>query len=228
MLTAHHEPVTNSCFCFEDSTKQWISGKCDPPYSIQDLVESLGEEYDFPLYADPHDSDAFFGLCFGHFLEGELKAEDNELVTRMMFGSDYEADSKRRSKAGRFKRLVTLLRRQRFPEEFKKEFENNHRLHIDSETADTTQKYGNVYPKNTPIEELNPFKSLLCVISAYTNYDDVEKQVSDIIQQLHSSFRHRVVVYYLPDDSDEYTFFNLSQTRIDKATSNKALSSIKE
>lgn len=227
VLTTHHEPVTQSCYGFDESSQRWISAPCDPSYSIQDLVDSFGEEYDFPLYADPHDCDAFFGLCFGHFLEGELKAEDDELVTRMMFGSDSEADTKRRRKAGQYNRLVTLLKRQRFPEEFK-DLENNHRLYIDSDTAETSKKYGNVYPKDTPLEELNPFQSVLCIISDYTNHYDVERQVNEIRQQLHSAFRHKLVVYYRPDDSDEYIFFNLSQTRIDKATNIKALSSIKE
>jgi hypothetical protein len=227
VLTAHNEPITQSCYGFDETLQQWMSAPCTPPYSIQDLVDSHGEDYDFPLYADPHDCDAFFGLCFGHFLEGELKADDDELVTRMMFGSDSEADTKRRSKAGQYKRLITLLQRQRFPQEFK-ELENNHRLYIDSETAEATKKYGNVYPKDIPLGELNPFQSLLCIISAYTNPYDVERQVNDIIQQLHSSFRHKVVVYYRPDELDEYTYYDLSQTRIDKATLTKAMSSIKE
>jgi hypothetical protein len=226
-LIAHNEPITQSCYGFDESLQQWISATCNPSYSIQDLVDSVGEDYDFPLFADPHDCDAFFGLCFGHFLEGELNTGDDELVTRMMFGSDLEADKKRRSKAGQYKRLVTLLRRQRFPPEFK-ELENNHRLYIDSETAEATKKYGNVYPKDIPIDEVNPFQSVLCIISAFTNPYDVEKQVNDIIQQLHSSFRHRLVVYYQPDELDEYTYFDISQTRIDKATFTKALSSIKE
>ncbi|MDQ0114194.1 hypothetical protein [Paenibacillus harenae] len=226
-LTAHHEPITQSSYNFDESSRKWISGLCNPSYSIQDLVESIGEDYDFPLYADAHDCDAFFGLCFGHFLEGELRADDDEVVTRMMFGSDSEADTKRRRKAGQYKRLIRVLQRQRFPQEFM-ELANNHRFYIDSETAESTSKYGNVYPKDRPLHELNPFHSILCIISDYTNSFDVEKQVNGIIQQLHSNFHHKLVVYYQPDEWDEYTYFDLSQTRIDKATLTKTMSSIKE
>ncbi|MFF2090806.1 hypothetical protein [Paenibacillus sp. NPDC058174] len=226
-LTAHNEPITQSCYSFDESIDQWISATCSPSYSIQDLVNSFGEDYDFPLYADPHDCDAFFGLCFGHFLTGELRTEDDELVTRMMFGSDLEADLKRRSKASQYKRLVTLLQRQRLPQEFK-ELENNHRLYIDPESAETTNMSGNVYPKDIPLDRLNPFNSIICIISAYTNSFDVEKQIHEITQQLHSYFHSRLIVYYRPDELDEYIYYDLSQTRIDKATLTRAISSIKE
>ncbi|MEK4107026.1 hypothetical protein NST28_23280 [Paenibacillus sp. FSL R10-2791] len=226
-LVTHNEPVTKNCYCFDSKHQDWVSSLCDPVYSIQDIIDSFGDDYDYPLFSDPHDSDAFFGLCFGHFLDGELKAADDEVVSRMMFGSDMEADKKRRVKASEYKRLITLLKRQRFPEEFIN-FQNNHRLYLDSETAETPHKFGNVYPKNTPLEKLSPYDSVLCIISAYSDPYDVEEQINGIRQRLHSAFQHRLIVYYRPDDSDEYIYYDLSQTRIDKATNVKSLSSIKE
>ncbi|MBP1990558.1 hypothetical protein [Paenibacillus eucommiae] len=251
--TTHPEPITQDYFVFDTEQQSWNSapsgihgphephepsgphgarepnGNAEPSgYSMKAFIESHGQDYDYPLHAAPHDCDAFFGLCFGHFLEGELSAADDELVSRMLFGSDEESDQKRNEKALQYKTLIKLIKKQDFPLEMQ-ELTDNHELYLDSQTAEDKLKYGNVYPKNLSPEQRNPFQSALFMISEHKSREQVAQQVDELSRKLHLNFRNRVVVYYFSAESNKYERFDehLQQKRIDKATYSKSLSSIK-
>ncbi|WP_407314293.1 hypothetical protein [Desulfosporosinus sp. SB140] len=106
---------------------------------------------------------------------------------------------------------------------------DNHVLYLDSATAEEKNKYGNVYPKNVAPDQRNPFSSALFIISGSTSKDEVEEQVDELSKKLHPNLRKRVVVYYFSSETERYECFaeHLMQTRIDKATYSKPLSSIK-
>lgn len=225
---AHNEPITQDYFLYNAAESSWDPVRPNQQHALTELIQSHGSDYDFPLSASPHDSDAFFGLCFGHFLEGELVAEDDELVTRLFSGSDHESDHKRRAKAVQYRKLIQLIKMQEFPLEFE-HLIDNHMLYLDSSTAEEKLKYGNVYPKDVAPDQRNPFLSALFMISGYTTKDDVEKQVDMLSKKLHPNLRNRMVIYYFSPETERYECFDehLMQTRIDKATYSKSLSSIK-
>ncbi|WP_407314294.1 hypothetical protein [Desulfosporosinus sp. SB140] len=115
-VITHNEPITQEYYLYSVAESSWKHVlKEDHLPALIELIDSHGSDYDFPLVASPHDSDAFFGLCFGHFLEGELNAEDNELVTRLFSGSDQESDQRRNAKANQYKKLIQLIKKQEFP-----------------------------------------------------------------------------------------------------------------
>jgi len=185
----------------------WNPVLIDHQHTLTELIQSHGSDYDFPLGASPNDNDAFFGLCFGHFLEGELRAEDDELVTRLFFGSDQESDQKRRNKAFQYDKLIQLIKKQEFPPEFE-ELINNHMLYLDSATAEEKSKYGNVYPKDVAPNQRHPFLSALFMISGYTSKDEVEKQVDMLSKRLHPNLRNRMAVYYFSLETERYECFD--------------------
>jgi hypothetical protein len=227
--TVHHEPVTQGYYIFDIGSRLWNIASMELSDSIKELIESGGPDYDYPLKADPHDCDAFFGLCFGHFLEGELSSNDDELVIRLQYGSDHESDHQRFSKAKQYNLLIRLIKKQEFPQELQN-LVNNHYLNLDSFSAVERYKSGgNVYPKIVPPEQRNPFSSALFIISNSTTKEEVEKQIDEICKKLHPDFRNKVVIFYRPFDTDHYMYYDehLKQTRIDKATFSKSLSSIK-
>jgi hypothetical protein len=222
------EPITLDYFLFNEEENQWAHSECeDHVNSLRSLIGEHGEDYRFPIYADIHDCDAFFGLCFGHFIEGEFSATKDELVTRVLLGSDSESDNERTNKISQYNMLVKLIKKQDFPLEFENLIDN-HFFHIDSFTAEDNVKFGNVYPKDKK-EELNPFNSALFIISELKNRDEVAKQIDEISKRLHTSFRNKVVIYYFSYETGKFEYFDehLKQTRIDKATFSKSLSSIK-
>ncbi len=224
---AHKEPITQDYFIYNAVEKFWRP-VTERHYTLEELIGSHGQEYDFPLKATPHDNDAFFGLCFGHFLEGELMADENELVTRLFSGSDQESDLKRHAKAIQYKKLIQLIKKQEFPPEFEY-LNNNHVFYLDSATAEDKLKYGNVYQKDVEPDHRNPSLSALFIISECISKDEVEKQVDMLSKRLHPNLHNRMVVYYFSPETDRYECFydHLMQTRIDKATYSKSLSSIK-
>lgn len=225
--TAHYEPTTQEYYQYNADTKSWCSGSKDQRPALVKLIGRHGADYDFPLDASPHDSDVFFGLCFGHFLEGELRTE-NELVTRLFSGSDDESDQKRKAKAEQYKKLIRLIRKQNFPPALK-DLIDNHEFYLDSATAEEKNKYGNVYPKTVAQGERNPFSSALFVISGCTRQEEIESLVDRLGKSMHPNMCNRVVVYYFSLKTERYECFSehLNQTRIDKATYSKSLSSIK-
>ncbi|AIQ73001.1 hypothetical protein [Paenibacillus odorifer] len=223
-----NEPITREYYSFGLEDK-WNPEACnDQTYTFRALIDEHGQDYSFPMYADINDCDAFFGLCFGHFLEGELSADNDELTSRLLLGPDVESDKKRTSKVSQYNLLVKLIKKQVFPMELENLI-NNHFLHLDSQTAEDKWKYGNVYPKDIPFDELNPYHSALFIISEYNEKTEVARQVDDICKKLHRSFRNKVVIYYFSRETEKYEYFDehLKQTRIDKASFSKSLSSIK-
>jgi len=222
---AHRDdPTTVNYFKFENSTWKVARVKDD---LLKFVKNNQGEDYTFPM--DLFSRDVFFGICFGHMFDGEIKASKDELSTRMIVGSDYHSDNTRHNKAGDFNDLVKLLQRGRFPAPLSYLI-NNHEFRIDKKLAKNNIIAGNLYPKMKPSgEDINPFDGVLVVISNKRNEKEIRQLLKEITKKIHTNTKERVLIYYRPSNSFEFECFSehLEQKNIGKAEFSSSITSFK-
>ena len=191
------------------------------------IKNNQGKDYTYPL--DLFSRDVFFGICFGHMFDGEIKANRDELSSRMVVGSDLESDYQRHSKSGDFNDLVKLLKRGRFPESLSYLIDN-HEFRIDRELAEKDIITGNLYPKTKPKgQPVTPFDGVLVVISRKRNENEIRLLLKEITDKLHEDTKKRVLIYYRPADRSEFEYFSehLEQKNISQAEFSRSITSFK-
>ena len=78
---------------------------------LPDCISSLEPEYEYPISVSYYKKDKFFGLCFGHFTQGELLANRQEQCHRLGVIIDSECEIGRKECAEKLLRLVECIRR---------------------------------------------------------------------------------------------------------------------
>ncbi|MBM7662272.1 hypothetical protein JOC85_003079 [Bacillus mesophilus] len=202
------------------------------PFRNDDLIEelkNLEDEYSFPinfLRSSPDKSDFFFGLCFGHFEEGEIKTSDEELVSRMIVGSDEESDDERYEKLHMFLKLVRNLKSGNIPNSLSY-LKENHTFTVDEDFPDYGKLIYNLKPiKNT--EDDIKYPECLVVITKETKKSKIKQIVSSLSDKLSKKFRDQIVVYYEPLGEQGYIYFDehLNETGINNPSYTKKFEDI--
>lgn len=222
-----YEPVMISTF---DYSSKWLENS-NSLFNDDVLIGELGkleDRYLFPIQAltkNPDQSDFFFGSCFGHFEEGEIKTNDNELVSRMIVGSDEESDDERFGKLHLFLILVDNLKKGNIPDALSY-LKENHTFTVDDDFPDN----GSMVYNLKPFEDIEiRYPECLVVITNEKRENKIEKIVSKLSAKLSKRLRNQIIVYYEPLGKQGYIFYDkhLNESEIQNPNFTKNLADIR-
>jgi hypothetical protein len=222
-----YEPIAICSFEYNDL---WDVYK--GPFINDELIENLNkldERYLFPIQAlsnSPDKSDFFFGSCFGHFEEGEIRTNEDELVSRMIVGSDDESDDERIGKLHMFLLLIGNLKSGNIPEALSY-LKENHSFTVDEDFPNI----GSMLYNLKPIEDVKEIKNPEClvVITNEKRINKIRQIVSNLSDKLSKKFRNQIIVYYQPLGEQGYVYFDehLKESEIQNPYYGKNLADIR-
>ncbi|KQL33006.1 hypothetical protein [Psychrobacillus sp. FJAT-21963] len=220
-----YEPVTTGSYEYISSWEDYRG-----PFINDELlnaIKDLDDIYLFPiqdLLNSPDKSDFFFGSCLGHFEEGEIKTNEDELVSRMIVGSDEESDDQRHKKLHLFLLLINNLKNGNIPNALLY-LKDNHTFTVDGDFPDQGRMIYNLRPKNKVSFE-NP--ECLVVITDKNKESKVAQLTSELYEKLSTKLRNQIIVYYQPLGKPEYVFYDkhLDETEIQNPNYTKNMADI--
>jgi len=234
------EPDSKECFSFNLQSNQWLSETLPCRYDLGLILQSNGEDYDFPLELCKRNMDGtcaseechldicdfFFSLCFGENEETELTTTDNELVERLAMGSDKESNEKRKHKATQYNQLINQLKANNFPLSFE-HFRNNHKMEIYSMYPKVGMEIYNLVQKIASPEN-SDLKAIVTITKDKHSESEIQILVDQLSERMHERFRKQVLIYYEPSDGTTLTYYdkNLEQSKLTKGIFSKQKSSI--
>lgn len=231
------EPDTKKCFLFDVQSKEWQSDILPCRYDLDTILQSNGDDYDFPLELCKRNMnttcaceecnldacDFFFSLCFGENEETELTA-DNELVKRLLMGSDEESNNERKHKATIYNQLVNQLKNNNFPLSFE-HFKDNHKMEIYQNYPNVGMEVYNLSQKVESLENTD-IKAIVAITKSKHSEYEIQTLIDQLSGRMHERFRKQVLVYYDPSDGRTLIYYDkyLEQSKLTKGifTENKA------
>ena len=223
-LAAHrYEPIVVLSYEYNTKQDKWIKVQYCLKDSL-DFLSGLASVYNnYPLNVCKCNAntciedkcvmdkcDFFFGSCFGHFEEGQILCNNDELIDRITIKADNQINSKIQQKTELFKTLVYLLETGLFPDELV-EFKDNHHFEIDEERFPNMHlEKHNLCVNNTTNQDM---KAIVAITESRVD-SEIETLVSYLRKQLHSKYRDQVIVYYPSTDSYKYYNKHLKNTKI--------------
>lgn len=193
VITNRDEPVTNSCYTFDNSSWHERSDFCSTNIN---LLRLRYEEFQSPYPPCENcdkcaQSDIFYGSLFGHFEEGEIKCT-HEQPSRILVGSDIDNDSSERMrKYTLLLELQNLLKNGLFPKELKY-FKNNYKFEISKYYSLKGGETYNLAPVTSPDQD----SQALVVITDQIEEAEIDKLWKRLSGTLHTRYRNQILLYY--------------------------------
>jgi hypothetical protein len=228
-VTGWEEPDTKQSYVFDLQSSEWKPDNLPCRYNMDKIIYSRGSEYDYPLTLCNQNSptctledccvdkcDFFFSLCFGNYEKYELITH-NELVERIVVGSDVESDNKRKQKAIRYYQLIDLLKNNCFPESLS-HFIDNHKFEIHYSFPNVGTNCYNLVQKDEDLDNRD-LKALAVIIDNIHEENELQELIKCLSDRFDKRYRQQICIYYIPDGSSTYTYYDkhLLQTSILKS-----------
>ena len=101
--------LTKECWIASADRSGWISRGVGFNLQIPVTIPPNRSRFSYPENSCIYKRDRFFGLCFGHFEEGQYYANENEICNRLGIHIDDECELERRHASRSFNWLVQCL-----------------------------------------------------------------------------------------------------------------------
>ncbi|MEL7568472.1 MAG: hypothetical protein AAGU27_26860 [Dehalobacterium sp.] len=104
-----HEVVAESTYIPSATRTSWVNTSSCFNVSLPALFSQIPSQFHYPNHIPLDQRDRFFGLCFGHFEEGQFAANDVEICSRLGLYIDEECQPARQISTQSFLGLVHCL-----------------------------------------------------------------------------------------------------------------------
>lgn len=229
IVSHRDEPITDACFIFEN--RKWIKRNiCMSNINTLLSRHNIQNPFPYPVCLGSttcnqcSSSDYFYGSYLGTFEKGEVEC-NNELVGRLLVGSDHESDRLREDKLILIMELKQLLDSGSFPSALRY-FNNNYKFEISEYFPLNGMDNFNLVPISSDIRD----PEALVLITNLISETDVEMLVDNLSKKLHKRYRNQILVYYRSITGSGYKYFDkhLSDSRITNHNFSNNLASFKK
>lgn len=198
------EPNTEKLYNYKNSDNSWEI--CEKDFlelhkeKLKNIISNLDNNYNYPFEIESADQfDYFFGLCFGRFNGEELTA-NSEIGDRILVSNSQEGSEEKLERVEQYKRLMKLLKDNKFPEPLE-HFKDNHVFGIDKSYPDVGKNNFNLFTKK------DCFDSALAIITSNCTDVKINKLVNSIKKNIHPNYEDRFALYYNAGVDEGYTFY---------------------
>jgi hypothetical protein len=198
------EPNTKKLYNYKNSDNSWEI--CEKDFlelhkeKLESIISNVDNNYNYPFEIESADQfDYFFGLCFGRFNGEELTA-NSEIGDRILVSNSQEGSEEKLERVEHYKRLMSLLKENKFPEPLE-HFTDNHVFGIDESYPEVGKNHFNLFTKDD-----NP-SCALAIITSDCSATKVDKLANSIMENIHPNYKDHFVLYYNAGVDEGYTFY---------------------
>ena len=205
LTSVQREPLTKELYFYEHNDDTWKISEKDflelHKEEIEKIIPNVDDDYNYPFEIESADQcDYFFGLCFGRF-NGEELIANSEIGDRILVSNSQEGSEEKLERIEHYKRLMSLLKENKFPEPLQ-HFTDNHVFKIDKSYPDVGKNHFNLFTKDNDKPD-----SALAIITSDCSPIKVDKLADSIIENIHPNYLDHFVLYYNAGVNEGYTFY---------------------